>query len=1260
MQANFIPQTPQLSSSTLNSSSPDLISATDLAQWADQTDSKTAFPELIRRLLAQTAGITNIEMRANEGTSAPGWDGRATSAGSAYLPAGELRFEVGTNKKVKVKADSDYAKRVKKLGKEAHHYVYIFATPRDWSYGQQWADDRRKERKFADVKVIDAHSLEGWLQATPAVHYWISERLGRQPRDVSTLSAWWQSFQSGLSISIPPRFFRARRSEQARKFLSELQVDHATKPVSAASTCIQDVLAFVYAVLIDQPELADRAVVVNCRSAWSRLVESAAPLLLISCFSDPNTSIALDRGHRVLATIDSSTEYSRDNATISLPKIGRQEAAEILREADVDFRRAERLVALARRSMAAFIRSISRNSAKQKPAWLSNADTAAILAPLVLIGAWEDGNARDEEYIQAFVDTPMADIRRRLISLSRQADAPFVQSGLVWRLVDPIDAAQLLLPVLDRDVIQRWEGFVHELFLAGAPYRGMDTSEQLTVQLRGVKSGRSDTLRNHVAEGLALAAVSLDNLATTVRGIVERLLDKAFADSTGEMLANLAPVFPLLAEAEPDKFLAAVASDLDKSESVARTLFQESEGNVFGPSPLHPYLLWALEHLCWSSDYYVRAAMALAAFADIDPGGRHNDRPIESLEKVTAGPLILSAADVKQKTLVIDAVTHRFPNIGWKLLLDLLQPQQYIVSGSGPRYRNWELSSKAVTYGEMAQYVSSLTDMIIEAAGERSDRLVTLIDAGTRLPIDVRKKMLERLASQAESGSWGSIDRHDIWAALTRQIHHRQSYPDAEWSMSDQEIAQMEEITHSLEASNDPRRHSHLFRREMHIVVDGLRLDDDGFSERLNNARLAAIEEVVGLGAQAILCLSEDVERPDLVGTYLAMTQSLDDINVLGWLDDTSEPLQQVAFAYAQNRINNSDSDPGWMKRMLDTADLSMEGQERLVAAAPMAREYWSQVFSLDEHLVDAYWSTANCWHVPDEEQSEAVDLLVRHGHHWRALDLLSLMIYRDSSCDATLVKRVLTSLVTAKPNDDVQHYSCAVSETLKWLESTTPDDPDLPELEFQFFDFVGDHEPSDALYRALGASPSDFVHLMKAAYRLEEDAQTTPIGNRGAYARRAMGVLWNWSRIPGLCKNGSIDADHLASWVKECRERMKNCEHFNVVDNEIGNVLSCCTEGKDHIWPAEEVRDVLEALKNSDIEKGFARGCHNQRRVATRGVYDGGERERTIAQQYRTDAERLELRWPRTANVLRGLADDYESYAKHIDKVDERDADEG
>lgn len=1077
------------------------------------------------------------------------------------------------------------------------------------------------------------------------------------------LSAWWGRFQKESDTTIPLQFFRARRDKEVEKLLNDLQTDDSSRPVSIESTGIEDALAFTYAVLSDHNRLLDRTVLVTDQAAWSHLVESTTPLLLIPRFSNPDIGAAMGRGHRVLTIINDATEYSADDATISLPKIGRQEAAELLRQAGVDFRRAERLVALGRRSMTAFIRSISRNPVKQKPAWLSDAKTAAILTPLVLVGAWEDGNTRDEELIQSFVGTPIRDIRCLLVTLSQQTDAPFVQSGGLWRLVDPVDAARLLLPGLEPEVVQRWDALVRDMLLADDPYRNLGTTERLEAQLRGVHPGRSNTLRDHVAEGLVLAALSSNELARTASAIVQRLLDEAFADDTGQTLATLAPVLPTLAEAAPDELLAVILADFDKPIPIVRTLFQESGSGIFGPSSLHPHLLWALENLCWSSDYYGRSAMALAALVDvdIDRDDRRGNRPIESLEKITVGWTTQSAANIDDKIKVLQAINRRYPEVGWELTLLLLQPSHSsIISSTGPRYRDWELPSGPVTYDEMAKFHAALADEIVAAATSRADRWTALINAGNRIPAEARAKIFDHLAHEVPVGSWNSEDRHTVWAALTKQIHHQQHHADATWAMTDQEIARMREIAQALEDPSDPRRYSYLFQWEWHVLIDGRRYNDSGFKERAYRARRDAIKSVAKIGIDAVRSLAKDVECPDLVGTYLAVTGTLDDASIVSWIDEESEALQRAAAFYARNRLDIDGF--AWLKKILSTGDMSPVGKQRLLAIVPMAKEYWTQVDSLGDDAVAAYWAFASCLSVPDEEQAEAVALLVEHGHPWRALELLSHMLSRQSQCESTLVKQVLYSLLIAGLDPAAQHDGYGVARALKWLESTVPDDPDLPGLEFQFFDCTPDHKPSDALYRSLGNSPKDFVHFVKVIYRAED--RTEPTRERDederAYATRVWKVLWYWSRIPGLQDDGFIDVEHLTGWVTECRRLLAECGRAKVGDGEVGNVLSRCPEGRDGIWPAEEIRDLLESLKNPKIESGLSRGRYNQRGGSVRGAYDGGVQERTLAQQYETDAKALELTWPRTAAILRNMARSYESDAHHIDREDERDADEG
>src|SRR3990170_114676 len=130
---------------------PELVDATQLSQWAARTDAQHTFPELVRRLLVSTPGITNVSIRSGEGVAAPGWDGRAESGESAHLPNGSLCFEFGVGGRPKEKADDDYEKRRSDpAGVVPGESCFIFITPRRWMGASAWADARREEGIFAD------------------------------------------------------------------------------------------------------------------------------------------------------------------------------------------------------------------------------------------------------------------------------------------------------------------------------------------------------------------------------------------------------------------------------------------------------------------------------------------------------------------------------------------------------------------------------------------------------------------------------------------------------------------------------------------------------------------------------------------------------------------------------------------------------------------------------------------------------------------------------------------------------------------------------------------------------------------------------------------------------------------------------------------------------------------------------------------------------------------------------------------------------
>ena len=93
--------------------SPALVDATDLTVWANRRDAQERLPHLVRRLILTTAGgITRLQFRAGDGVLLPGWDGLAeVQTGNAFVPDGLSVWEMGTDRRVRPKAQDDYDTR---------------------------------------------------------------------------------------------------------------------------------------------------------------------------------------------------------------------------------------------------------------------------------------------------------------------------------------------------------------------------------------------------------------------------------------------------------------------------------------------------------------------------------------------------------------------------------------------------------------------------------------------------------------------------------------------------------------------------------------------------------------------------------------------------------------------------------------------------------------------------------------------------------------------------------------------------------------------------------------------------------------------------------------------------------------------------------------------------------------------------------------------------------------------------------------------
>ena len=1256
---------------------PELVDGTTLASWADRREAQSVLPRLVRRLLSASPGVVGIDMRAGEGVAIGGWDGKATATQALqFLPKGQMWFEMGVSRNPKQKAEEDYRKRTEEPGpaNPATSY-FVFVTPRRWRGGGLWAAEKEAEGKWLGVRVIDADQLEGWLEVTPNVHAWISEEVGLEPQGVQTLEQWWSEFRTRTDPEIPAELLLAGRSSE-RDGVVEFSKNPGLSPgvaseptnesraIGIKASSRSEATAFVYAALSSEDDhpVRERALVVSGPSAWRRLCQEAQPLLLIPAYDGADVAFAVQSGHYVISPFGQSEVLSAGG--IELRRIDRAAAREAIEKAHErsGFEEADELAALARRGFSSFLRSRSRDPGFLRPDWAQN-DALTITVPLLLAGQWTEAEG-DLSIVVDLAGQDWPSIERALVGWMNSEDPPFVRSGSGWRLVSPEDALTVLQGSITRSQLKTWQELAINVLSEQDPRDELSPEERQFAPINNVGRDFSGTLREGLAQTLALLGSAGDVTGTeqsemrqAAEAVVHRLLEEANADASGKAWRSLADVLPLLAEAGPQVFLDFITDDLERTNPVLRTIFEDKEDfSGLGSSSAHTGLLWALETVAWPEDHFAFSVEALTRLAEVDPGGRLANRPLSSLSSIFKlwHPYTRASSEARQAKL--EKLVGDYPKAGWELLL-ALWPEGHETAWPThtPRFRDWRREKPGVTRVEWYEGIVGVVSLAIEAAGDEPERWKTLIERLSTVPPPQREELIDALQGLATPDQLDERGQLDVWEALRDLVGRHRSFADADWALDEDTLGRLDDLAASIEPTDSVERYAWVF--DWHPDLDGVdRGDFEVYNQELERRQQEAAAEILeSTGLDGIARVAERCEVPRKLGFALGQVVSRSsDEQLVRWLDATDRRAE-VAEAWATHTTRAEGL--AWVRGSMARIDDSHAERRVLLAlCTPATAELWAYLDE-DPFLAGQYWSRAVAIHLSDEENlEEAARRFLASGRPWQVIDLLAMHFHRQKEERIDVPTDLIVQTLDAALESDADDRSVAsslayeVGVLLDQLDRHGVDTEIQVRFEWAFFRLLDHHRTPKALYAYLGDNPAAFVDLVSRVYRGKSERKRKQSPEDAQHAQHAWHVLDDWRQVPGAQADGSIDSERLNQWVREARNSLAELDRADIGDQLIGQVLAGSAVGDDGIWPAPEVRDVIETIGSREIESGLRIGRRNLRGVTSRGVYDGGDQERELVAQFAKWAKETSSQWPRTSRTLTELAESYEWEARRND----------
>ena len=1252
------------------------VTANDIKNWTatNKRRAEEILPLLIKKLILASCMPKQIDFPTGDSVAIGGWDGILDSdSGNEFVPEGKSGWEIGTDYSVKGKADSDYDKRLKQPDPfEINDTTFVFVTSRLWTKRDVWVRGKQSEKKWKAVKGINAEALQNWLEKYPPVHRWFAELIGKRSADLWDAEQAWCEFSNTTAVTLTTDFFLHERDEESKTLISLIL--GAPNIYRIKSSSKNEAYGFILALLMTNDALSSRCLIIKNQHSWDLMADSNQSLILIAKGFQPNsTGFAVSKGHTVLLSADDKDPQSASVTLNRQPRTIRQAGIQKL---GFDESIAHEIY----NDTKGYLETILRHQLMQPkdyavPSWPSRVSPDVLFA-IFFASEWNVNNEHDKKILSTLSGMVYSELEKEIIQLSKVDDSPIRLVGNVWQIISKMGFWLFIAPLIANPYVERLCEVVAEVLSDVDPSYDLPPEERYMANIKGAIPRYSYRLKHSLADSMAILSVhgdeyavqfGGDNLSSKICYWVRKLFEE---NSHTRFWYSLHDCMQLIAESAPEEFLVAVENASAGETPPLLGLFEAEGDGVFGGC-YHSNLLWALELISWNKQYLSRVSLCLARLAEIDPGGRYNNRPFNSLVDIYIGWINNTSATHEERIRILDEVLiPQYPDIAWRLMISLLINKTQTTSGiQKPDYREWSKDiERETTNRAYYKYVQGVVDLLLRELEQNIDeRLYDLVDNFDSYDKIQQKRIIKRMLS-LEVGLMADVKRSRILNKLRSTIAHHREFPEVGWSWPAELLDKLEEVYRYFDYDDLVKANTFLFDDHWPKLIEPINRKEVDFEERealVEAKRIDSIEAIYAdMGLVGLEKLLNECSYPALAGSA-AFKSSLSELllpTAFDWLgsDDTCGIFaENYIFSLARNdgtrAVNLFSKNSAW----------PAVKKAKYLLCLPLSNVTFKLVEGLPSEGKSAYWSKLSYYFVSGKDVeliSYIASNLLENNRPLAAVDALARGLHGSAGIgriDNNLVALILMRIATDPT--DIKHVSMQgvrhdILKAIEYIQDAAElREEDIQQIEWAYLSiFRFEKLKPRYLLKSVSEDPSFFAQLVIWGYRRNDGREDSDEKMTKEQIQQRAEIAWELLRtlsiIPGS-EGADIDSNRLHEWVAQVRTILKNAGRGGIGDDRIGDYLSRCPVGSDGIWPHEAIRSVIERVRSEEIEEAVSCGKRNLRGVTTKNPYAGGEQERALAQKYSDDAEAIQLISPRTASVLRSIAKSYEWDAENEDR---------
>lgn len=802
---------------------------------------------------------------------------------------------------------------------------------------------------------------------------------------------------------------------------------------------------------------------------------------------------------------------------------------------------------------------------------------------------------------------------------------------------------------------EMWNSFIklfYEVLIESEPIFNYPFEKHFEASVYAEKPEWSPALKRGMIRTLIMRAYyrGHDESQRQIDHVVKRVLDTI---TTKERWGYISQYITDLCEASPKAVLEKLEQEFSAPTGLV-DLFAVNESDFITGRHYYTHVLWAVEQLLQQKKYVVRAVEWLWKMNSFEIEYNISNSPKSILEIVFCAWLNVCALSADDKIDLAQKAIELYPN-AWEIILLKLSDRgrSICLTLNSPKYRRVDEPETLYVYQVNKTYIEYL-QMYVDCIENDVNKWIKIIEHLGIYDGKYQEEVLAKLCADCKKMS--DQDKIKIKNKIRQYIYKERYFADADWSIPESQLKKYENILNEITVDDKVYDYIYLFSSAnkfplLHPV--SYNKEDNRNVIRNENALLREeeIKNQIKIFKEKKYSLKKLIELVGkdtnvYLGEVLAQFYCGEIFNeeVFGLLlENDNEGIHvydYIRTLLRKGSVNLNDIIKK-VKKETDNKNLLVN----LISLEVIEDNEKSIIAYENDEIKKLYWGRNFRFPISEEANEKICLWALDECHKYGTLDsyLELLFNFKNKLKDIQLYELIFAiEDMGSEIADNMTDYY--LQELLKIIQESFLCDLEkcqkIAILEWECRNVL-EWEQMKCMQYMMKTNPSIYSYLVKIIYKSDEDVDVIDKEKSDLASKVYSG--FDKAKFCPTEQEGKVNYDLLKEWVDKFKELLIQQKQDKLFGDLIGRLLAHSPIGEDGYMPCEAVRRIIEEYYSDSLKISYVVAEENKRGVHT---VDAGKSEMKLHQRYKDNAEWLQCKYPRTAEIYFSLSDSYKQQA--------------